>query len=224
MKPMKALIIEDDHVIASFIEKGLNEEGFVVDKSSDGADGLYLAEVNHYDIIILDWMLPRYDGIQICQKLRAQKIVTPILMITAKCEVENKVMGLECGADDYLTKPFVFAELVARVHSLLRRSLYNHVEVLKLDTLEINITKRVVTRSSRSIDLTSKEFDILVYLLVNKGSIVTHTKLQEQIWGIGNNASSNVINVFIHHLRHKIDTEGERVLIKTIRGSGYKIE
>lgn len=224
MESMKILLIEDDLKILSFVQKGLQEEGFLVDTASDGEDGFYLASEHQYDLLIVDWMLPKMDGITICQKLRDKKVVTPILMLTAKNSVEDRITGFGCGADDYLSKPFVFAELVARVRSLLRRSSYNFNETLKLDTLEVNVSKRSVTRSSKPITLTSKEFDILVYMLLNQGSIITHTQLQEKIWGISENTSSNVINVFIHHLRHKVDGEGEKVLIKTIRGSGYKIE
>ncbi len=169
-------------------------------------------------------MLPKLDGLKICERLREKKNLTPILMLTAKASVEERILGLGCGADDYLVKPFVFAELVARIRSLLRRSSYNFNECLTLDTLEVNVSKRVVTRSKNPITLTSKEFDILVYLLLNQNTIITHTQLQEKIWGINETTSSNIINVFIHHLRHKIDMEGEKPLIKTIRGSGYKIE
>ena len=221
---MKLLIIEDDPKIISFVQKGLQEEGFIVDAASDGEEGLYLAEQYTYDLLIIDWMLPKLDGLKICEKLREKKNLTPILMLTAKTSVEERILGLGCGADDYLVKPFVFAELVARIRSLLRRSSYNFNECLALDTLEVNVSKRVVTRSKNPITLTSKEFDILVYLLLNQNTIITHTQLQEKIWGINETTSSNIINVFIHHLRHKIDMEGEKPLIKTIRGSGYKIE
>lgn len=221
---MKLLIIEDDPKIISFVQKGLQEEGFIVDAANDGEEGLYLAEQYTYDLLIIDWMLPKLDGLKICEKLREKKNLTPILMLTAKTSVEERILGLGCGADDYLVKPFVFAELVARIRSLLRRSSYNFNECLTLDTLEVNVSKRVVTRSKKPITLTSKEFDILVYLLLNQNIIITHTQLQEKIWGINETTSSNIINVFIHHLRHKIDMEGEKPLIKTIRGSGYKIE
>jgi len=221
---MKLLIIEDDPKIIAFVQKGLQEEGFIVDAASDGEEGLYLAEQYTYDLLIIDWMLPKLDGLKICEKLREKKNLTPILMLTAKTSVEERITGLSCGADDYLVKPFVFAELVARIRSLLRRSSYNFNECLSLDTLEVNVSKRVVTRSQKPISLTSKEFDILVYLLLNQNNIITHTQLQEKIWGINETTSSNIINVFIHHLRHKIDMEGEKPLIKTIRGSGYKIE
>lgn len=221
---MKLLIIEDDPKIIAFVQKGLQEEGFIVDAAGDGEEGLYLAEQYTYDLLIIDWMLPKLDGLKICEKLREKKNLTPILMLTAKTSVEERITGLGCGADDYLVKPFVFAELVARIRSLLRRSSYNFNECLTLDTLEVNVSKRVVTRSKKPISLTSKEFDILVYLLLNQNSIITHTQLQEKIWGLNETTTSNIINVFIHHLRHKIDMEGEKPLIKTIRGSGYKIE
>ena len=221
---MKILLIEDDIKIVSFVQKGLQEEGFIVDTAYDGEEGFYLAEQYPYDLFIVDWMLPKLSGLDVCKRLRDQKIVTPILILTAKTSVEERITGLESGADDYLCKPFVFAELVARIRSLVRRSSYNYHEILKLDTLEINLSKRIVTRASKPVTLTTKEFDIVVCLLLNQGNIITHTYLQEKIWGINETTSSNIINVFIHHLRHKIDIEGEKPLIKTIRGSGYKIE
>ncbi len=221
---MNVLIVEDDEKILTYITKGLKEEGFSVDSANSGDDGLYLAQINEYDIIILDWGLPVINGLQICKDLRLQKITTPILMLTAKNDIDDKIESLESGMDDYMTKPFIFRELVARINSLLRRSAYNHSDVITLDTLEVNISKRTVKRADKTIELTSKEFSILVYMLNNKGSIVTHTKLQDKIWGMSEITSSNVINVFVHHLRKKIDIEGELPLIKTIRGSGYKIE
>ncbi|MBE0496748.1 MAG: response regulator transcription factor [Campylobacterales bacterium] len=221
---MKLLLIEDDIKILSFVKKGLEEEGFLVDTAQDGSSGFYLASEFPYDALIVDWMLPGIQGDQLCMRLRAKKITTPILMLTAKNTLEEKVHGLNCGADDYLCKPFEFAELVARLNALLRRTSYSFDETITLDTLEIAVSKRHVTRSNRPINLTSKEFDMLMLLLLNKGNILTHTQLQEKIWGISASTSSNVINVFIHHLRQKIDTEGEKKLIKTVRGSGYKID
>lgn len=220
---MKLLIIEDDKTILNYLDKGFKEEGYVVDICDNGNEGLYLAQTCHYDAIIADWMLPGLSGLSICQKLRSQKIVTPLLLLTAKCDVEDKIKGLECGADDYLTKPFSFGELVARIHALIRRYSFNDSEILTLDTLHVNLLKRVVKRGDIPIELTVKEFDILVYMLSNKDSIITHTMLQEKVWGISEVTSSNIINVFIHHLRKKVDIEGEKALIKTIRGSGYKI-
>ena len=221
---MNILIVEDDEKILAFVQKGFKEEGFTVDTATSGDEGLYLAQVNEYDIIILDWGLPVINGLQICKELRLQNIKTPIIMLTAKNEIDDKIESLDSGVDDYMTKPFVFRELVARVNSLIRRTSYNHVDKVILDTLEVNISKRIVKRSGKVVELTSKEFGILNYLLTNKGSVVTHSKLQDKIWGMSEVTSSNVINVFVHHLRKKIDTPDELPLIKTIRGSGYKIE
>jgi len=221
---MKALIVEDDIKMLTYISKGLKEEGFTIDSTPDGAEGLYLAQMNEYDIFILDWNLPTLNGLQICQLLRKQKIITPILMLTAKNDMEDKIECLESGIDDYMTKPFVFRELIARINSLIRRSNYSNEDIIIHDTLEVNIPKRTVKRANQNIELTSKEFGILIYLLNSKGSVVTHTKIQEKIWGMDEVSASNVVNVFVHHLRKKIDIEGELPLIKTVRGSGYKIE
>lgn len=221
---MKALIVEDDIKMLTYISKGLKEEGFTIDSTPDGAEGLYLAQINEYDIFILDWNLPTLNGLQICQLLRKQKIITPILMLTAKNDMEDKIECLESGIDDYMTKPFVFRELIARINSLIRRSNYSNEDIIIHDTLEVNIPKRTVKRANQNIELTSKEFGILIYLLNSKGSVVTHTKIQEKIWGMDEVSASNVVNVFVHHLRKKIDIEGELPLIKTVRGSGYKIE
>jgi DNA-binding response OmpR family regulator len=221
---MKLLIIEDDVKILSFIKKGLEEEGFLVDTAQDGANGFYMASEFSYDLIIADWMLPGIQGDQLCMRLRVKKITTPILMLTAKNTTEDKVHGLNCGADDYLCKPFEFEELVARINALLRRNSYGFEETITLDTLEITPSKRRTMRSGKPIALTSKEFDMLMLLLLNKGNVLTHTQLQEKVWGVNESSSSNVVNVFIHHLRQKIDMEGEKKLIKTVRGSGYKIE
>jgi len=221
---MKVLIVEDDHKILTYVEKGLKEIGFIVDSTDDGNEGLYLAQIHKYDIIILDWLLPSLDGITICKKLREQKVITPILMLTAKNDIDDKIESLECGVDEYVTKPFVFKELVAIINSLVRRSTYQNENIIELDTLKVNITKRTVTRSDLHVELTKKEFDILLYMLNNRGSIITHTILKEEIWGINEINSSNIINVFIHHLRKKVDIDGEKTLIKTVRGSGYKID
>lgn len=221
---MKILFIEDDIKILSFVKKGLEEEGFSIDTAQDGLDGFYLASEFAYDILIIDWMLPGIQGDQLCMRLRAKKIDTPILMLTAKNTLEDKVHGLNCGCDDYLCKPFEFAELVARLNALLRRTSYGFDEIITLDTLEIMVAKREVKRSNRPIKLTNKEYDILMFLLLNKGSVLTHTQIHQKIWGINENTSSNIINVFIYHLRQKIDSEGEKRLIKTARGSGYKID
>lgn len=221
---MNILIVEDDEKILAFVQKGLKEEGFTVDTAISGDEGLYCTQINSYDLILLDWGLPVMNGLQICKELRLQNIKTPIIMLTAKNEIDDKIESLDSGVDDYITKPFVFRELVARVNSLIRRTSYNHVDIITLDTLEVNIAKRIVKRSGKVIELTTREFTILIYLLNNQNSIVTHSTLQDTIWGMSEVISSNVINVFVHHLRKKIDIQGEIPLIKTVRGSGYKIE
>lgn len=220
---MKILIIEDDKNILKFLEKGFKEEGYSVDTCDDGSEGLYLAQSYKYDAIVVDWMLPNLSGISICEKLRMQKIITPLLLLTAKSDVADKIQGLQCGADDYLSKPFSFGELAARVHALMRRNSFGESETLVLDTLHVDLLKRIVKRGEKTIELTIKEFDILVFMLNNQDTIITHTMLQEKIWGINESIASNVVTVFIHHLRKKIDIEGEKPLIKTLRGSGYKI-
>lgn len=220
---MKLLIIEDDKTILTYLNKGFKEEGYTVDICDNGSEGLYLAQTCHYDALIVDWMMPNMSGLSLCKRLREQKNTTPLLILTAKSDVEDKIKGLECGADDYLTKPFSFGELVARIHALIRRHSFHDSETLSLDTLHVNLLKRTVKRSDKAIELTAKEFDILVYMLSNRGSIITHTMLQEKIWGISEVTSSNIISVFIHHLRKKVDIKGENLLIKTVRGSGYKL-
>lgn len=220
---MNILIVEDDEKILKSLKKGLKEEGFVVDVSKNGKEGLYLAEHNSYDIMILDWCLPELEGIDVCKKLRHGGNNTPILMLTVKNDIDDKVQSLDCGADDYMTKPFSFRELVARVRSLTRRLQYNNSSLLSVDTLTLDLQKREVKRSGQLIELTNKEFSILLYLLNNRGNIVTHTQLQDKIWGMDDSIVSNVINVFVFHLRKKINLDGEKPLIQTIRGSGYKI-
>lgn len=220
---MNILIVEDDEKILKSLKKGLKEEGFVVDVSKNGKEGLYLAEHNSYDIMILDWCLPELEGIDVCKKLRNGGNNTPILMLTVKNDIDDKVQSLDCGADDYMTKPFSFRELVARVRSLTRRLQYNNSSLLSVDTLTLDLQKREVKRSGQLIELTNKEFSILLYLLNNRGNIVTHTQLQDKIWGMDDSIVSNVINVFVFHLRKKINLDGEKPLIQTIRGSGYKI-
>lgn len=224
MDVMNLLIVEDDKKILEYVKKGLIEESFTVDSAENGSDGLYLAQLNEYDLIILDWNLPNLTGLEICKMLRIDGKTTPILMLTAKSDIEDKIMSLENGIDDYLTKPFVFRELIARINSLIRRSQYRASDILKIDTLEVNLTNRSVSRAQQNIELTSKEFSILVYLLKNRGNIVTHTRIQDKVWGMNEITTSNIINVLVHHLRKKIDIEGEKILIKTVRGSGYKIE
>lgn len=219
---MKILLVEDDHKILEYLIKGLKEDGFSVDSANSGDDGLYLALSNTYDLIILDWMLPVFDGIFIGQKIREKNISTPIIMLTAKNDIDDKIISLNAGIDSYITKPFVFRELTAHINALLRRTNFDIQNIVHFDTLEVDVMNRTVKRSGKNIELTSKEFNILLHMIKNKNRIITHTEIQDTIWGMNEIISSNIINVFIHHLRKKIDLESEEPLIKTVRGSGYK--
>ena len=221
---MRILIVEDDKKIAGFMAKGLQEEGFNVDVIYDGNEGLYAAQVNPYDLLLLDWMLPSISGIAICKQLRLQHISTPILMLTARGDVDDRVEGLESGADDYLGKPFAFGELVARVKALHRRNSHKGIKILKVDGLQLNPLTRDVIRDGRRIELSSKEFELLEFLMRNKNRIVTNTMILENIWNMQEQVESNVINVTVYHLRNKLDKGFETKLIKTVRGSGYRIE
>lgn len=221
---MKILLVEDDVKISSFIKKGLEEEAFVVDVSFDGKDGLYLGQIYDYDLIILDIMLPSLDGLEICKELRKSKKNLPILMLTAKSNIEDKIKGFDYGADDYLQKPFFFAELIARIKALLRRNHFNNENTLLIDNLSIDLVSREIKRDNQNIDLSMKEYELLILLIKNRGKIVTSTHIAETLWNIEQTTSSNVINVFIHHLRQKIDFGTQKKLIKTIRGAGYKID
>jgi len=219
---MKILLIEDEKKIARFIEKGLKEELFSVDLAKDGEEGLYLLEINHYDAAIIDWMLPKMSGLDIIKKIRQRGIFTPVLMLTAKDEVEDRVLGLESGADDYLVKPFSFSELVARIKALIRRTNYKE-NVLKIKNLELNQIKRVVKCKDKIIEVTPKEFELLEFLLLNKNKTVTNMMILENIWNMQEIVESNVINVTIYHLRKKLQKFCAKDYIKTVRGSGYRI-
>ncbi|OGK10749.1 DNA-binding response regulator [Candidatus Roizmanbacteria bacterium RIFCSPHIGHO2_01_FULL_35_10] len=220
---MRILIIEDERRLSNVVKKGLVEEGFAVDQAFDGEEGLYLAESESYDLIMLDLMLPKVDGLKVCHELRNKKIKTPILMLTAKSKIEDKVKGLESGADDYLAKPFAFAELKARIQALIRRSHNEADPILKLDDLELDPAKHIVKRSNKIIPLTPKEFAILEYLLRHKNTIVTRTQVTEHVWDYNFDALSNVVDVFITTLRRKINSGFKNKLIQTIHGVGYKM-
>lgn len=220
---MRVLIVEDERRLSNVVKKGLVEEGFAVDQAFDGEEGLYLAESESYDLIILDLMLPKIDGLKVCSKLRRKKIKTPILMLTAKIRVEDKVEGLEVGADDYLIKPFAFSELKARMQALIRRS-HNEAEpVLKIADLEVDPIRHEVKRNNKNIILTPKEFAILEYLTRHKDQVVTRTQITEHVWDYNFDALSNVVDVFITTLRRKINNGFKNKLIHTIHGVGYKI-
>jgi two-component system copper resistance phosphate regulon response regulator CusR len=218
---MRILLIEDEIKVANFIERGLKEEYYVVDVAKDGENGIYLAEVNVYDLIILDIMLPGKDGVSVCRELRNKKIDVPILMLTAKDRVQDKVLGLDAGADDYLTKPFAFEELLARVRALLRRKNKRTSPVLKVADLELNQLTHKVNRAGKEIMLTMKEYNLLEYLMLNANHIVTRTMISEHVWNESFDSFTNVIDVYINYLRSKIDKGFGTELIHTIRGIGY---
>ena len=220
---MKILLVEDEPTVAQFIQKGLNESGHLVEYANNGVDGLRLACSKHYDVIILDRMLPQMDGIEVLDSFRAQGVKTPTLILSAKNKVEDKVKGLRAGADDYLTKPFAFEELLARVDILASRNKPTNKTNLTLGELDLDLINRKVTREGKSIDLQSKEFKLLEYLMHNPGKIVTRAMLLEKVWEYNFDPQTNVIDVHISRLRNKIDKGFPYPMIETIRGAGYMI-
>lgn len=217
---MRLLLIEDDKKVASFIVKGLTESGYAVDVSHDGKKGLDMASENSYDLVILDWMLPGMDGLKICSRIREFSKDIPILFLTAKETALDKVAGLDAGADDYLTKPFSFIELLARIRALLRRG-SRAVDKLAIDDLELNVAERKVQRGGRTIELSNKEFAILEYLLRNKNRLINRATLTEHVWNIDFDRGTNLVDVYINYLRKKLDTGSRKPLIHTVRGAGY---
>jgi two-component system, OmpR family, copper resistance phosphate regulon response regulator CusR len=218
---MKILVVEDEERVAQFIQKGLKEEGHAVDVAYDGEDGGFLAEVNDYDLIILDLMLPKKNGLQTCKEIRDHGVNTPVLMLTARDSVEDKVRGLDAGADDYLAKPFAFEELLARVRALLRRQSESKTPTLQIADLELDPMSRQVTRSGKPIRLTTKEYALLEYLLRNPKKVLSRTLIGEHVWDMNFDPESNVIDVYVSHLRTKVDKGFEPPLIHTLRGQGY---
>lgn len=225
MQLMKVLVVEDDHKIANSIKKGLEQESFAVDVAYDGQDGLDLASVEDYDVVILDLMLPSINGIKICKKLRSNKIHTPILILTAKGELEDKVEGLNSGADDYLVKPFAFAELLARVKALTRRPRKSLEAVLSFGNLSLNTITYEVTRAGKAIRLSKKEFSLLEYFLRRQKQVLTKDQIINNVWNYDADILPNTVEVYIGYLRRKIDKAfpQEKPLIQTIRGFGYKL-
>jgi len=221
---MRILVVEDEKRIASFIERGLKEERYVVDVAHTGEKGLFHAEINTYDLIILDIMLPDIDGISICKQLRENGINVPILMLTAKNRVQDKVLGLDSGADDYLTKPFAFDEFLARVRALLRKTQAQKVTTLTISDLELDQIKHSVKRAGQEITLANKEYALLEYLLLNANQIVTRTMISEHVWNEDFDTFTNVFDVYIHRLRTKIDKGFNKPLIHSVRGVGYVLK
>lgn len=218
---MRVLVVEDEKRIASFIERGLKEEKYAVDVAYDGEEGAYLADINTYDLMVLDIMLPKKDGIAICRDLRQKKNITPILMLTARNTVKDKVSGLNAGADDYLPKPFAFEEFLARVKALLRRTGEHKDPLLKIADLALNQINHEVKRNDKVIVLTSKEYALLEYFMLHPGQVITRTMISEHVWNEDFDSLTNVIDVYIKFLRNKIDKGFKHKLIHTLRGRGY---
>jgi|SRR5208337_500265 len=221
---MRILIVEDEKPLADVIKQGLHEEGYAVDVAYNGEDGLFMAENEPSDLIILDIMLPIVDGITILKKIRKRGIKSPVLMLTARDALSDKISGLDSGADDYLTKPFLFEELLARMRALLRRSSEVKSAMTEIGDLAINMATHEVTRSGKDISLTAKEYALLEYMALNKNQVLSRTSLTEHLYDQDFNLDSNVIDVFINRLRTKIDKGFHKGLIQTLRGAGYMLK
>jgi DNA-binding response OmpR family regulator len=221
---MRVLIVEDDQNLAETVKTGLEESGYAVDWVSDGFSGLEMVSAYSYDVIILDIMLPGMDGFTICQKIRAKHIDSPILILTARYREGDKVHGLDCGADDYLVKPFSYPELYARVRALIRRRNGSHTTQIIVGQLELDLTLKKVEYAGAGINLTAREYAILEYLLVNRNGVVTREMLEEHIWDCEHGAFSNVVEVLISRIRKKLDPEDKEAVIKTVKGLGYVIK
>jgi len=222
---MRILVVEDEHKIANSIKKGLEQENFSVDIVFDGESALDMAETEEYDCIVLDLMLPKINGVQVCSQLRKDENHTPIIMLTAKSELEDKVHGLTMGADDYLTKPFAFEELLARIRALLRRPKDRLENTLKCGDLELNPATFEIKRLDEQVNLTKKEFALLEYLMRNKGKTVTKDQIISHVWNYDSNILGNTVEQYIGYLRNKIDKPfpNKKQLLQTIRGFGYKL-
>lgn len=221
---MRILVVEDEKKVASFIKKGLEEQSYVVDTAFDGLEGERLATQTQYDAIILDVLLPKQDGIATCQKIRYRGVGTPVLMLTALGDTDDKVRGLDSGADDYLTKPFHFEELLARVRALLRRKSQDKSALLQAGELVLDPVTRKVEREGKQIRLTSREFALLEYFMRNKGQILSRANLAQHVWNVSFDMESNVIDVYVKLLRQKIDKGFEKPMLQTIVGAGYVLK
>lgn len=220
---MRFLVIEDNERLADLVRQGLEEQGYTVDKTTSGREGEELAAQERYDVIILDLMLPDHDGVQLCRNLRRRRISTPVLMLTALSATDEKVAGLEAGADDYLTKPFDLDEFIARVRALLRRAQANEGANLSFGGIAMDLVSRQVTRDGKRVDLTAKEFALLEYFMRNPERVLTRTNIGERVWDLLFRDESNVIEVFVSRLRSKIDKGFDQPLIHTVVGTGYAL-
>lgn len=218
---MKILVVEDEKKVSSFIKRGLEEEKYEVDTALDGEEGLKAAIETNYDLIVLDWMLPKKDGLTLVRELREKKASTPVLMLTAKDSLEDIIAGLDSGSDDYLTKPFAFAELLARVRALLRRSEMDKGAELRFADLRLDPVTHKVWRKDKEIDLTAKEYGLLEYFMRNPNQVLTRTMIADHVWDYTFDTFTNIIDVYVNYLRKKIDRDEEKKLIHTVRGVGY---
>ncbi len=221
---MKLLVVEDEHKVASFLKRGLEEAGHVVDVAHTGADGEYLALLNSYDVMLLDCMLPDKDGRQVCRDLRGQGVTTPALLLTARDTIADKVLGFNSGADQYMSKPFDFGELLARVRALGRHTHPAQMRTLAVADLEIDPAARSVRRAGREVTLTSKEYLLLELLARRAGQVVTRTEIMDQVWDMHHDPMTNTVDVLVKHLRDKIDRDFAQKLIHTVRGVGYMMK
>ena len=221
---MRLLVVEDEKKVAGFVKKGLEEEGFAVDVASDGETGLHMALDGVHDLVVLDIHLPKMNGLNVLKELRRKGTATPVLLLTVRATIEDKVLGLDSGADDYLTKPFAFEELVARVRALLRRRADVKQPRLQVADLVLDPVRRTVFRGEEKIELTQKEFALLDYFMRNPGRILTRTMIAEHVWDYDFDPATNVIDVYVNYLRKKIDSGREKRLIHTVRGVGYVLE
>ena len=221
---MKILIVEDEPKTGDYLKQGLSEAGFVADLVRDGVDGRHLALTDDYDLVVLDVMLPGLDGWQVLREIRQAGRHMPVLFLTARDQVEDRVKGLELGADDYLVKPFAFSELLARVRTLLRRGKSKEPELLQVANLDLDLLRRRVTRAGKRIDLTAKEFALLELLLRRQGEVLPRSLIASQVWDMNFDSDTNVIEVAMRRLRAKIDDDFEPKLIRTVRGMGYVLE
>ncbi len=221
---MRVLIVEDQPKTGQYLRQGLAEEGFVVDLAENGVDGSHLALTGEYNVIILDVMLPRMDGWHVLEEIRREDKHTPVIMLTARGHVDDRVKGLNLGADDYLVKPFAFSELLARVRSILRRGKTRDPEILQAADLELDFVRRRVSRGGQQIDLTVKEFALLALFMRHPGEVLSRTRIAEQVWDMNFDSDTNVVDVAVRRLRAKIDDNFTPKLIRTLRGMGYVLE
>jgi heavy metal response regulator len=221
---MRILVVEDEIKVASFIKRGLEEEGYAVDLAADGREGLLMASDGVHDLIILDINLPGLDGLGVLKELRKAGVKTPVLLLTVRATIEDKVLGLDIGADDYLTKPFSFQELLARIRALLRRRAEPEPAILQVGDLTLDPAMRLVRRGGHKIELTAKEYALLAYFMRHPGRVLTRTMIAEHVWDYDFDTMTNIIDVYVNHLRRKIDADRHPKLIQTVRGVGYVMQ